>query len=422
MSEDRRDTDRLRVLFIHDTSRNGGPGRTILYILKFLDPRRVHRTVVIPREDIVSGRIRQASAAEIIVIQPDLVENLIEPLRRPIERTDFDAPLPLRIVRAVINVMRASRGVLILARRVRGGDYDLVFCNGTTANFVGGALARMSNVPVVWHVLYPSVAPLIRGLHGWLAKSENVRRIICVSSATTEQFADCASKVLPLSTALDIHDFELSPGQACLRRELGLSEEVVILGAHGRILPRKGFVELIHAARCVFDQLSSSEKPLCRFVILGDTPEDIRPDHLAECRDLASSLALEAFVSFIGFRADVRPYLMDFDVAVVPSVYEDPMPRAVMEAMAMSKPIVAFDRGGISEMIDDGVEGRLVEGRPPDIDGLTEACLSYIRDRDRRLRDGLAARRRIERQFNSQAHAARLQQIFFQIASGPAPR
>ena len=39
----------------------------------------------------------------------------------------------------------------------------------------------------------------------------------------------------------------------------------------------------------------------------------------------------------------------------MPSVYEDPLPRAVMEAMAMSKPVIAFRMGGIGEMIDDGV-------------------------------------------------------------------
>ncbi|MDH8190382.1 glycosyltransferase, partial [Klebsiella pneumoniae] len=74
----------------------------------------------------------------------------------------------------------------------------------------------------------------------------------------------------------------------------------------------------------------------------GDTPEDMRPDHLEECRALVGELGLTEWVIFAGFRPDVRAYIADFDVAVVPSVYEDPLPRAVMEAMAMSKPVIAF--------------------------------------------------------------------------------
>jgi hypothetical protein len=115
-------------------------------------------------------------------------------------------------------------------------------------------------------------------------------------------------------------------------------------------------------------------------VIFGDTPEDMRPDHLGECRALVRELGLTEWVIFAGFRPDVRAYVADFDVAVVPSVYEDPLPRAVMEAMAMSKPVIAFRMGGIGEMIDDSVEGQLVTGAPPDIKGLADACLAYFDD------------------------------------------
>lgn len=408
---------RIRVLFIHDTSRNGGPGRTILYILKFLDSRRIERTVIIPREDLVSGRIREAGAAENIVIEPDIVENLIEPLSRPMRRDDFDAALPLRLWRGVANIVRATRAVMRLAAYVRRERFDLIFCNGTTANFLGGAMARMTDTAVVWHVLYPSVAPPIRALHDWLARSPNVRRIICVSAATKQQFAQCADKVLGVSTALDIGEFSATAQRPRLREELNIAADALIFGAHGRVLPRKGFMELIQAARRVVDSLDPRERARCRFVILGDTPEDIRPDHLAECRAAARSLGLDDVVTFTGFRADVRPYVGDFDVAVVPSVYEDPMPRAVMEAMAMSKPVIAFARGGIDEMISNDVEGMLVEGRPPDIEALATACLRYFRDPDLRVRHGRAARSRIERQFDARQHAARLQELMLQLAA-----
>lgn len=405
----------LRVLFINDTSRNGGPGRTILYITKFLDPTRIHRSVMIPREGIVSRRLIDNGAAEIVFHEPGLIEHPFEPLSRPIEREDFDAPFYLKAARGLANAGRVAAGFVRLYRRIRREKYDLIFCNGTSAGFLGGALAAATGVPAIWHVLYPSVAPLVRPLHRWLAANRNVRLIICVSKPTEPQFDHCRAKVKAIQTALDISEFDGAGMAPVLRRELGLGDDVVIFGSHGRILPRKGFIELIRAAKLMVERLSNEERAHCRFIILGDTPQDLRPDHLEECRALVSELGLTDCVQFIGFRPDVRAYVADFDVAVVPSVYEDPLPRAVMEALAMGKPVAAFAMGGISEMIDDGVEGRLVSGRPPDISGLAEACLAYFRDAGMRRRSGAAARARAERAFDARKHAQKLQNEIFHI-------
>ncbi|MDE2495894.1 MAG: glycosyltransferase [Alphaproteobacteria bacterium] len=408
---------RLRVLFINDTSRNGGPGRTILYILKFLDPAHVHRTVLIPREDIVSRRIVSAGAAESLFFEPDLIENIYEPFSRAIERKDLDAPIALKMLRAAGNVVRGAAGLVRLFRRIRKERFDLVFCNGTSAGFIGGVVAAFAGIPVVWHVLYPSVPSIVRPLHRRLAADKNVRLIICVSRQTSRQFAHCSEKVRLIQTALDIDEFDAQAADPMLRKELGLDDKTVIFGSHGRILPRKGFIELIRAARIVADRLDPEERLRCRFIILGDTPQDMKPDHLEECRYLVRDLGLTDQVQFIGFRPDVRPYVADFDVSVVPSIYEDPLPRAVMESMAMSKPVVAFAMGGIGEMMNDGIEGRLARGQPPDVEALAEACLNYFFNPEMRRRHGAAARKRIERDFDSKKHARRLQEEMFRIVA-----
>jgi len=417
MSDSDQETARkLRVLFINDTSRNGGPGRTILYILKFLDPARIHRTLMLPRAGIVSRRIEEAGAAEVLFFEPGLIENPFEPLSRPIERKDFASPLLLKAARLAANAMRAASGFLRLRRRIKRERYDLIFCNGTSAGFLGGALAAATGVPTIWHVLYPSVPAPVRGLHRRLAAGRHLVRIICVSQPTAPQFDHVRDKVLAMQTALDIDEFDASGLTPVLRRELGLDRETVIFGSHGRIVPWKGFIELIRAARIVIDRLNEEERKRCRFVILGDTPEDMHPNHLEECRALAGQLGLGDYVRFAGFRPDVRPYVADFDVAVVPSIYEDPLPRAVMEAMAMGKPVAAFAMGGIGEMLADGVEGRLAPGRPPDIPGLADACLGYFHDPALRRRHGAAARARIERDFDARKHAAKLQAEMLRLA------
>lgn len=410
----------LRVLFINDTARNGGPGGTLLDILKFLDPDVIHRSVLLPRADVVNERLLDAGAADSIRIDPDFIENLFQPFARAMERRDFAAPLPLRAARAAGNVARALLGLTRLARRARAERTDLLFCNGTAANVVGGLVAAATGVPALWHVFYPDVSALARPLHRRLAAGRAVHGIICVSAPTALQFAHCGEKVRVVHDALDVGEFDAGAVAPVLRRELGVGADTVIFGSHGRILPRKGFVALIQAARIVLDRLDAAKRARCRFVVLGDTPQDVTPDHLAECRTMVREMGLEAEVRFVGFRREVRPYLADFDVSLVPSVYEDPLPRAVLESMAMAKPVIAFDVGGIGEMIDDGIEGRLLRGRPPDIAALAEACLDVLADPEAWRLRGLAARRRIERDFDARAHARTLQEAMLR-AAGRAP-
>ena len=415
-NRNRQGTDRrpIRVLFINDTARNGGPGRSLYTILRFLDPKQVHRAVVLPRPGVISELLRDV--ADEMLFEPKLVENPIEPWSRAMERSDFDAPLPLKGARAVGNVGRAALALRHLARVAQRGHYDLLYCNGTNADFAGGALAWMSGVPALWHVRYTSIPPAVRGVHDRLAASAGVRRIVCVSHAAASLFPDVMSKVTVIHNALDLSTFTRDQVEPRLRKELGLGPEVVIFGSQGRILPRKGYVEMVRAAKAALDQLSSLERSQVHFAILGDTPEDIHPDHLVECKDLARQLGVEKKVTFLGFREDVRGYVADFDVAVVPSVYADPLPRAVIESMAFGLPVLAFDVGGVSEMLADGETGTLVAVDPPDVQGLATQFVRYLRDRDLRERQGRAARARVEAQFDARVHAERIQQEIVRAA------
>jgi glycosyltransferase involved in cell wall biosynthesis len=410
---------RVRVLFINDTARNGGPGRSLHSILKFLDPAAVHRAVVLPREGAIGTLLSADDVIDDLHLVPDFVENPIEPWGRPIERRDYDAPVALKAVRLAGNVLKATRALARLSSLVRRGRYDLIYCNGTSANFAGGALAMMTGVPALWHARYTSVPSAVAGLHARLSAGAGVRRILCVSRAVAALFDHCERKVSVVHNAVDVGSFDPMRVRGALRSELRLGREVVIFGSHGRVLRRKGYVEMVRAARIALDRMSESERERVAFAVVGDTPEDFRPDHVAECRALAVSLGIDKRFAMLGFRQDVRPFVADFDVAVVPSVYPDPLPRAVMESMALSKPVIAFDVGGVVEMLETGIAGELVrferagvgeEGASERaVEALAEAMLRYARDPELRARHGRAARDRIERDFDARVHARRIQ-------------
>ncbi len=405
---------KVRVLFINDTARNGGPGRSLYYILKFLDPEVVHRAVVLPREGVIAQLLRGNTAGSEKVVddlsfEPGLVENPVEPWTRGMERDDFDAPLPVRGVRFAGNLFRAGDGIRKLTALARNQKYDLLYCNGTNADFAGGALAKTSGVPALWHVRYTSLPPLVRPVHDRLAASRGVKKIICVSNAAAALFPHCMEKVSVIHNALDVDEFSPATGTApILRSELSIPTDAVVFGSQGRILPRKGYVEMILAAEIMLKALPRQDRARCFFVVLGDTPEDYEPDHLAECRALITKLGLDQNVKFVGFRADVKPYVGDFDVAVVPSVYADPLPRAVIEGMACGKPVIAFDVGGVAEMLDASC-GQLVRGTPPDVPGMAAAFFRYFRDPELRRAQGKNARARIVVDFDATRQAKKIQ-------------
>jgi glycosyltransferase involved in cell wall biosynthesis len=404
---------RIRVLFVNDTARNGGPGRSLHQLLASLDPDLIERGVVLPRPGVISELLTGEGTGRRVVDElhfaRHLVENPVEPLGRAMTRADFEAPLPLRGARLVGNLARGAFAVLELADLVRRGRYDLVYCNGTSANLWGAAAARLARVPAIWHARYTSLPHAVRGLHDRLAASSGVARILCVSRASAELFPRVREKVRIVHNGLDLEDPGLRSVPPRLRAELHLDPGIVVFGSHGRILRRKGYGEMIRAARLALDRVTLAEGERMAFVVLGDTPEDFRFDHLSECRALVRELGLGARFFFMGFVPDVRPYVADFDVAIVPSVYDDPLPRAVLESMALGKAVVAFDVGGVSEMLEDGETGTLLRGRPPDVEGLADAMVRYARAPELRRRHGEGGRVRIARDFDGRRLAKRVE-------------
>jgi glycosyltransferase involved in cell wall biosynthesis len=396
-----------RVLFINDTARNGGPGRSLHAILSFLDPAEIHRMVLLPREDAIARLLRDAGVVDEFIIDADLIENAWQPWDRAVERDDLDAPLNVRLPRLALNVGRMGRLAFTLPRLVRDRGVELIYCNGTTADFVGGIVGNLTGTPVIWHVRYTSIPAASRALHGALARSRQVKRIVCVSNASAALFPGLPEKVAVVHNAVDVERYRRDATPGGLRGSL-VPEDAFIYGSMGRILPRKGYPHMIRAARELLDRCAPEERHRPYFVVLGDTPADLPGDHLEECRALVKELGLEGRFLFPGFTEDVRPWLQDFDVVVLPSVYPDPLPRTVIEGMAYERPVVAFDVGGVGEMVRDGATGTLLPPSPS-TRLFADAMLAYLRDPERLRREGIAAREAVIAGFGGNAHGRAIQ-------------
>ncbi len=147
-----------------------------------------------------------------------------------------------------------------------------------------------------------------------------------------------------------------------------------------RVVREKGVFELVQASRRVIDWV-----PSARFVLIGDGPD------LDGVKQLAREIGVESAWDFAGYRHDVRSLLARATLFVLPS-WREGMPRSVIEAMAMGKPVVATDIRGCREEVVDGVTGLLVSVQDPT--GLADAVVRIVSDDTLAARMGRAGRRR----------------------------
>jgi glycosyltransferase involved in cell wall biosynthesis len=167
----------------------------------------------------------------------------------------------------------------------------------------------------------------------------------------------------------------------------------------GRLSPEKGVAVLIRAM---------ADLPECRLVVAGDGPERHELERLAES-------AAPGRISFVGRRStpEVLSALRECRIVIVPSVWYENCPYAILEAFAAGKPVVASRIGGIPELVEDGATGRLVP--PGDAGALAEEVRRLWNDRHEARRLGENARAHIERHFTADAHYAEFMRIVSEV-------
>jgi glycosyltransferase involved in cell wall biosynthesis len=191
-------------------------------------------------------------------------------------------------------------------------------------------------------------------------------------------------------------------GRASLRDELGIAADDLAIGAVGRLAPEKGMDVLVRA----FQQIVRSE-PRARLVLVGDGPER------GNLEKLARTAGVSDRVAFLGWRDDAVRLNAAFDVAAVPSVWDEPFGLVVVEAMAAGIPVVASAVGGIPEIIEPGSTGWLVS--PGDPDALADALIAALRDPARREAMGREARRQAGERFSMESCRRKYYEVFEKV-------
>lgn len=161
----------------------------------------------------------------------------------------------------------------------------------------------------------------------------------------------------------------------------------------GRMVWSKGLAEFYQAARH-FHAAGQG----CSFHLVGFVVPD-HPD--AVSYDLIQKWQAQGIVRFHGETEDIRPYLAEADCVILPSFFGEGVPRILLEAAAMGKPIITTDFTGCREVVEHGVNGLLC--RPRDAESLISAIEAFLcMPQEERRRMGWEGRKKVLRKFDEE--------------------
>jgi glycosyltransferase involved in cell wall biosynthesis len=291
--------------------------------------------------------------------------------------------------RSATAVVREAGTQLRAARRIaaRAKDHDVVLSFNLQAHLESALAARLARRPVVIEVV-----DLVRsgiGLRLLRTAAALADATIANSAATASTLGRRARDVHVIHPGVDLERFRPGPADPAVRASLTDAPDEPLVGIVGRVDPRKGVRDLVHAMARLEGAAAGA-----RLVVVGDVGIGTEEDTAALHADAERLLGDR--IRFVGRRRDVPEVLRALDVLASAS-WAEPFGRALLEAQASGVPVVGTRSGGVPEFVEDGVTGLLVS--PQDPAALAAGLQRLLADAGLRERLARAGRAQAEERF-----------------------
>jgi glycosyltransferase involved in cell wall biosynthesis len=377
----------------------GGNLRTLSYILKFLDRSRVTPIIVTPEDTDVIARYRE-QGVEVVTAPPP------PSLHRYAKRVLSDGMIGR--LRSALDLIRYNRR---LARLMRARGIDVVYCNSIRGLLLAGLGARLAGVPVLWYVK----GALENGILDRLGFVIADRILFFCESNRDDRYPALVRwyrrKIGIVNIGLDPKVIAATEAAdtCALRQSLDIREDRLNAIILGQVYPPKGQHFVLQGLRQIVDR-----HPEFMLYIVGDPVlEEYRP-YRAELERIVERDGLRDHVRFTGWRPDALQLLHVMDLVIHPSLAEG-FGRAVLEAMALGRPVVASAVGGLREIIRDGENGFLVA--PRDTPALVDRILRLSSNPELRRSFGREARHAVFARYLIEDKVRELESIWQNMAA-----
>jgi glycosyltransferase involved in cell wall biosynthesis len=371
-----------------------GAQQSLYLLIKHLDRARFRPIFMGPEEGVLTRRLAEMGVATVVA--------------------RHDARLG-RYGGAVLreNVWGKSRLVFPylaytwrIKRIIRNEKVEIVHCNSIRSLLTVGPVARMCGVPVIWH------HRLDQG--SWDRVGVKLAdRVIVVANSLRKNLnigpAD-QKKFITIYNGVDLIEFGSQEDPSVVRKDLGIEPGWQAIMMIGSVTPRKSQLDFLMAASRVIRVL-----PRTKFVIVGEARGTEAHAYAERLRSYIAAESLDRHVIFSGWRLDVPRILRGMDLFALPSLNEG-LPRAILEAMTLSLPVVATSVGGNEELVVHGKTGFLVPAQDPA--ALAASITEILQNPELARSMGQLGRKRIEAQFSLKASVRGVEHVMDDLLSG----
>lgn len=322
--------------------------------------------------------------------------DLVEELKNRKIRTEI---LRFHGWRKLKNIQYIPSTIVSLVKLIKKEKISLIHCNEFWLNPYVILTAKMTKIPCITHIRTLIDKNKVRQY--FLARAD---KLITVSDSIRKPlngFSRISNKTITVYNGVDIRKFKPNSRGNKIRAEFNIPKEEVVVGTIGQLYPDKGQKTFLEAIAIVL-----AKKKLIRALIVGMAK---KKKYEIELRKLAKNLNLQSKVIFTGFREDIPEILNAMDIFVLPSLKEG-FSRSIIEAMAVSKPVIATSVGGNSEAIIDGVTGFIIPLNNPQI--LAERILELLDDRSKMQKMGEKGRERVEENFTAEHYVENIEKVY----------
>lgn len=259
-----------------------------------------------------------------------------------------------------LNVSKDANAITKIRNIINDFKPEIIHFHGAKASLVGRLACLGLNLKVVTTIHnfpeYKRMNKIKKQFYLSLNRYLNNRTdaIITVSNALKKFIVDEENidpkKVNVIYNCVDLSTYQANPSLD-LRKEYNLESDTLLIGCISRLIPSKGVQDLIKAL-----EILKGRVKVFAFVA-GDGP------HLNYLQDMAKEAKLEN-IQFLGYRNDIKDFLRNIDIFVLPS-HSEGFGVSVAEAMALGVPVIATNVGGIPEIIKNNEDGIIVNPESP---------------------------------------------------------
>ncbi len=384
----------VKILFVHSSDEMYGADLSLLQLVTRLDRNAFEPIVVLPNDVSYDGLLSKALEKHGITVRKSSLAIL---------RRKYFTPMGI-----LAYLWRSLVSTFALVLLIWRNKIDIVHTN-TIAVIPGALAAWLTGKPHIWHIREIIVRPpLLWRLTSWIvarfstaviANSTHTKEYLCTGNSHNED------KCIVIYNGVDIERFDTAKGKGKqVRAEWGIMDEEMLIGMVGRVNHWKGQDYFLKVA-----QLVKEKYPNVRFALVGGTVPG--QEHLLEdLKLLVEQNGLDKATILNGYRTDIPAVLDAYDIFILPSVQPEPFGNVVIEAMAMSKPVIANAHGGCIEIIEDGSTGILVPpGHPNE---MAAAIIRLLNNPLERQKMGKNGRMHLETHFSLDLYAERCQTLY----------